>query len=442
MESDPDCTVLACSNAGNVSLLKLDAPGERWQLCDESESETDDIISTFCIHPTKMEIVVATNSFLLRHWRISDHCCLRSIKAGKMPILSLDFHSTGVLVATGSADRAVKVWDIIRGYCTHNFSVHKTSVQIVKFHPHSEREELLSSSDDGIVSIHNLKTSECLAIFSEHVSVATALTFGFHGRLLASSSGDKVVNFYCMGTYKHIKTKAIMDELKGALFLGSQLSSIVSKSKMDGDCNKRILITAGSKGVIQLFRVTFDEKRPGDILCEALDEIRAFDYKSPHINPSAFDSTLRKYESITSLHYLKLKGQVMLVTEDYNFLFFNVDSKRGSLTREEKHLIGRNDDILDLSIVPQRCRGSQELSNSSCDTGTIAVVTNSPQIKLLDINDSFQCIALNGHTDIVLALDVSPDGCVFFILICHFVYPFLHQSKPYYRRSHTYIRSN
>ncbi|CAN0277644.1 unnamed protein product, partial [Hapterophycus canaliculatus] len=49
-------------------------------------------------------------------------CCSRS-------------RSTGTLVATGSSDSTVKVWDVERGYCTHNFRGHKGVVSVVAFHP-------------------------------------------------------------------------------------------------------------------------------------------------------------------------------------------------------------------------------------------------------------------------------------------------------------------
>ena len=38
----------------------------------------------------------------------------------------------------------------------------------------------------------------------------------------------------------------------------------------------------------------------------------------------------------------------------------------------------------------------------------IALVTNSVQVRILD--ESFACSTLSGHTDIVLAVDASPDG--------------------------------
>ena len=38
----------------------------------------------------------------------------------------------------------------------------------------------------------------------------------------------------------------------------------------------------------------------------------------------------------------------------------------------------------------------------------VALVTNSPQVRIVD--EKFRCFPLDGHTDIVLAADVTPDG--------------------------------
>ena len=67
---------------------------------------------------------------------------------------------------------------------------------------------------------------------------------------------------------------------------------------------------------------------------------------------------------------------------------------------------------------------SQAIVEGNCEDKTmkkflLAVITNSSQIRLVD--DSFSCTALDGHTDIVLAADVSPDGYAYTeILLLHF----------------------
>lgn len=50
--------------------------------------------------------------------------------------------------ATASADRTARVWDAVRGYCTHAFKGHEAPVQTVIFHPDAAKLLLFTGSDD------------------------------------------------------------------------------------------------------------------------------------------------------------------------------------------------------------------------------------------------------------------------------------------------------
>ena len=71
----------------------------------------------------------------------------------------------GTLIATGSADRTVRVWDVERGYCTHNFREHTDIVQSVYFHPDPNRLLLFSCSEDNTVRIFDLRDNVTVACF-------------------------------------------------------------------------------------------------------------------------------------------------------------------------------------------------------------------------------------------------------------------------------------
>ena len=109
-----------------------------------------------------------------------------------------------------------------------------------------------------------------------------------------------------------------------------------------------------------------------------------------------------------------------------------------------RHLIGANDDILDLALLPSFSSSSSSssydqkeeeeeddddyisaekdktqkdatatASSNEKDDGSnvkfrVAVVTNSNEVRIM--NEGFSCRSLNGHTDIVLSVDASPDG--------------------------------
>lgn len=71
--------------------------------------------------------------------------------------MAIDF--TGTLVATGSSDNTVKVWDIEQGHLTHNLTGHTGVVLCVAFHPNPGRLQLFSGSEDQTVRAWDLNTS-------------------------------------------------------------------------------------------------------------------------------------------------------------------------------------------------------------------------------------------------------------------------------------------
>ncbi|RYH00624.1 hypothetical protein EON65_49010 [archaeon] len=175
---------------GNVKIVSVRDPSQITNLIDDEEAYEK--ISTFCIHPSKNEIVVATAKFSLRHWDLESKTCIRNIKAHKMPILCMEYDNTGTLVATGSADRTVRVWDIAKGYCTHSFTGHTDLVRTVSFQLQDKKLRVLSTSDDASIRIHDLTQNATVAVFNEHVGLPTSLVVTRNESVLISAGRDKV----------------------------------------------------------------------------------------------------------------------------------------------------------------------------------------------------------------------------------------------------------
>jgi U3 small nucleolar RNA-associated protein 13 len=89
------------------------------------------------------------------------------------------FNILGTLVATGSADRTVRVWDVAKGFCTHNFRDHTDIVQTVYFHPDPNRLQLFSCSEDNTIRIFDLIDSNCVACFRYQTASLSHLFFLF-----------------------------------------------------------------------------------------------------------------------------------------------------------------------------------------------------------------------------------------------------------------------
>ena len=109
--------------------------------------------------------------------------------------------------------------------------------------------------------------------------------------------------------------------------------------------------------------------------------------------------------------YLPTSGEIIAATADYNFNSYTIDSITSIRNNDNKkhilptrQVVGCNDDILDIAFVPK----SDNDDDISTTKFTVAMVTNSPQVRLMD--ESFSCTLLDGHSDIVLSVDASPTG--------------------------------
>jgi U3 small nucleolar RNA-associated protein 13 len=196
MSSEDDSQII-CLNNENIKFVSLKDNYSQDALLDENELDERDVVTCFCVHPNNKEIVISTKTGLLRHYNLADKKCLRTMRGSQMPILTMSYDTTGTLVATGSSDKCVRVWDIEKGFCTHSYREHTDIVLLVSFHPDPTRLTLFSSSSDNTIKIYDLNnTAKSLATFKNHVSAPTDLAVSYDGFLLASCGRDKVFLFY------------------------------------------------------------------------------------------------------------------------------------------------------------------------------------------------------------------------------------------------------
>jgi len=72
-------------------------------------------------------------------------------------VLCLSIHPTEVnYLASGSADKTIKIWDLGKQKCAREIKNHKDKVQVVQWNPH-DPQSLLSAGFDGKAVITNSK---------------------------------------------------------------------------------------------------------------------------------------------------------------------------------------------------------------------------------------------------------------------------------------------
>ncbi|XP_023677474.1 transducin beta-like protein 3 [Paramormyrops kingsleyae] len=344
------------------------------------EQEDQEDITSFVVSPDDEMLVTASRALLLTQWDWRSQARMRSWRAvHTAPVASMSFDPTSTLLATGGCDSTIKIWDVLKQYCTHNLKGSSGVVHLVQFHPDTSRLQLFSSAADYVVRIWDLRSSRCVCVLEAHYSAVTSLAFSHHSDTLVSSGRDKVCVVWDLKSCAAIRTVPVYEAVEAAVVLpeGEVFPQIGVKSE------GLHFMTAGSKGVLRVWEAS---------------SARCVFAQTPSVAPPSS----RKEEggdeanqlSLTYLLDLPASGRLATVTAEHNILLYDMPS-----LSVRQQFVGYNDEVLDVRFLGKR--GSH-----------IVVATNSPQIKVFELETS-SCQILYGHTDTVLALDVFHKGMMF-----------------------------
>ncbi|XP_043945053.1 transducin beta-like protein 3 [Protopterus annectens] len=369
VSKDGKCIFCTCGTKINVLDITT---GKVTQSIEQDDQED---ITSFAVSPDDEILVTGSRALLLKQWEWRENKCVRTWKAvHTAPVASMVFDSTSTLLATGGCDSTIKIWDVIKQYCTHNLKGSSGVVHVVEFHPDISKLQLFSSSMDYKIRIWDLKSSKCIAVLESHYSAVTSLTFSSDGKSLVSSGRDKICTVWELKTRTVKRTVPVYESVEAVVILPEEDYGFVSLN------NKELnFVTAGSKGILRVWNAAsgqcvYSHSPPGP-----LQEKKEADAEEHSLTYCALVPAIKK---------------IITVTAEHNFILYDL------LTLKLKQqFIGYNDEVLDVKFF------------GPADTH-IVVATNSPQLKVFELATS-NCQILYGHSETVLALDVFRKGHMF-----------------------------
>ncbi|XP_071953471.1 transducin beta-like protein 3 [Antedon mediterranea] len=336
-----------------------------------SLKQDDDEVTCFSVSQDDQIVVIAYRSLLIRQWDWKEETCVRTWKAiHTAPIVSMAFDATSTLLATGSGDHTIKIWDIVQQYCTHNLKGSHSVVSYLKFHPNIEK-LLLFSCAGSFIYVWDLQNSKLKVGLETHYGTVTSLDFSSDGHRMVSGGRDKVLVIWNVETTEPINTIPVMEVVESAFWIPPDC-----QERLGFSCNNPVVMIGGSLGYLRGI-----DSVNGQVVYQQTTVATTIPVRGENGELTSV---------ITCAELCPAIGQIMLVTYDHHILFYNVDG--GDL---HKQFVGFNDEVLDVKFA-----GS--------DDSHLVVATNSEYVKVYDIS-TLNCQILRGHTDIVLSVDVFND---------------------------------
>lgn len=423
---------------------------------------------TFAVHPTGHEVATASRNLMVRFWDWRDGDtprCTRAFKAHETPVLSMAYDATGTLLATGGSDRAVKVWDVPGGFCTHNFRGHEGIVTLVRFHQDPRRELLFSCADDTTVRVWTLaaeargdgdgdgvgdagtgkgkglpkgkgkakkakqpaprRRDPCVQVLTNHMSTVTGLGVSGDGRTLVTAGRDQVVTLWALEGQGVAASVALLESLpvyevvEGLVLLDAGEARALGWGRWDGGEFGGRVPDAEQEA---LHRNRHRRPRPGAgaeaagggdgvaregcfVLAGAKGRVRVFHFKP---KADAFAKGL-------AVRCVAEQGKGEAYPRGYSGLL------RGHGQQQHLHLLAVTLDHTVHWLHGGSLRRERVLVGYNDqvidvkylgkDGRRVAVASNSPQVRIFSLADLGCEGVLEGqHTETVLSLDASPDG--------------------------------
>ncbi len=332
----------------------------------------------------------------IRLWNAHDGTCLTVLQGHTGGVTSVRFSPNGQLLASASEDASIRLWSVDRGTPLKTLQGHTRWVRTVAFSP--DGQTLASGSDDRTIRLWEVKTGTCRQTLQGHTGWVTSLSFSPNGQTLASGSEDASVRLWNVQDGTCFKLLQGHSSCVWEVAFNPDGHTLASGS---ADRSARLWDIQGGTSL-----KTFQGQTSG--------------VRSVSFSPDGSTLASGSYDALVRLWDLQQETGSKALPGHTNWLLAVAFHPNGQTVATGSNdrtvrlwdvrdgtcirtLQGHMGWVLSVAFAPQR-------DANSLDGHTLASASNDRTVRLWNVRDGTCIRTLHGHTGWVWAIAFSPDG--------------------------------
>jgi hypothetical protein len=155
-------------------------------------------VGTLAISPDSKLLASGSTDKTLKLWNLEPGILRQTLSGHGSAVWAVAFSSDGQLLASGSGDKTIKLWQAADGQLLNTLIGHQDTVWAVAFS--SDGQLLASGSGDQTIKLWQVETGALLSTFSGHADAVRTVAISPDGQTLVSGSYDQTIKIWDLKT--------------------------------------------------------------------------------------------------------------------------------------------------------------------------------------------------------------------------------------------------